>query len=123
MEQKLVCLTHGRGLFKIDLNFARAIDTRGHIFEALGRRDEAIAESRRALSIGQTDLVIQKSSGAGLVRLGATQDALPQKSLTDIVPAEVPAGDGVLRPRTLHIRPRTMSSDAVWYGRYAERRE
>jgi TonB family protein len=82
----------------LNANFARAIDTRGHIFEALGRRDEAIADFRRALSIGQTDLVIQKSSGAGLVRLGATKDALPQKSLTDIAPTEVPGGAGVLRP-------------------------
>jgi TonB family protein len=79
-------------------NFARAIDTRGHIFEALGRRDEAIADFRRALSIGRPDRAVQSSSGAGLVRLGATQDALPQKSQTETVPPEVPAGEGVLRP-------------------------
>ena len=36
---------------ELDPNFARALDTRGHIFETLGRREEAAADFRRALSM------------------------------------------------------------------------
>ena len=32
-------------------NAAQTLDTRGHILEALGRREEAIADFRRALSV------------------------------------------------------------------------
>ena len=35
-------------------NHADTLDTRGHIFEALGRREEAIADFRRALSMDPT---------------------------------------------------------------------
>jgi regulator of sirC expression with transglutaminase-like and TPR domain len=47
-----------------------ALDTRGHIFEALGRRQEAIADFRRALA-KMPDL--QESKDA-LKRLGASTD-------------------------------------------------
>ena len=48
-------------------NDSSALDTRGHIFEALGRREEAIADFRRALAI---DPGMQESKDA-LKRLGA----------------------------------------------------
>jgi TonB family protein len=89
----------------LNADFARTLDTRGHIFEALGRRDEAIADFQRALSIGQDDQGIQSSSGAGLARLGATQGELPQKLPISTAPAQVPAGDGVLRPPNITHSP------------------
>ena len=45
-----------------------ALDTRGHIFEALGRREEAIADFRRALA-NAPDL---QGSKDALKRLGAS---------------------------------------------------
>ena len=48
---------------------AAAVETRAHILEALGRREDAIAEFRNALSIDPT----QKESQDGLKRLGAAQ--------------------------------------------------
>jgi len=48
-------------------NDAVTLDIRGHIFEALGRREEAIADFRRALSIEPK----QRSSTQALKRLGA----------------------------------------------------
>jgi tetratricopeptide (TPR) repeat protein len=51
---------------------ARYLDTRGLIFEALGRREEAIADFRRALSLDPHDAELQASSGEALKRLGAT---------------------------------------------------
>ena len=50
-----------------DLN---ALDTRAHIFEALGRKDEAIADFRQALAqqFRQFDI---ETSRAALKRLGA----------------------------------------------------
>jgi tetratricopeptide (TPR) repeat protein len=48
---------------------ANYFDTRGHIFEALGRREEAIADFRRALTL---DLGIEESKEA-LKRLGASR--------------------------------------------------
>jgi TonB family protein len=89
----------------LNSNFARALDTRGHIFEALGRRDEAIADFQRALSIGQADQAIQNSSGAALARLGAIQGEPLQKLPTRAAPAQVPAGDGVLRPPNITRSP------------------
>ena len=44
------------------------LDTRGHILEALGRREEAIADFRRALSIEP--------------RLGGSRDALKRLGAT-----------------------------------------
>lgn len=52
-------------------NSVNALDTRAHIFEALGRRDEAIADFRQALSVAQSDQALQSSSVSGLERLGA----------------------------------------------------
>ncbi len=46
---------------------AATLDTRGSIFEALGRREEAIADFRRALSKAPN----LQSSKDGLKRLGA----------------------------------------------------
>ena len=51
-------------------NNAHLLDTRGHIFEALGRREEAIADFRRALSINPK----LEASREGLKRLGASPD-------------------------------------------------
>jgi len=45
---------------------ARTFDTRGHIYEALGRRDDAIADFRRALAIEPR----MQGSREGLQRLG-----------------------------------------------------
>jgi tetratricopeptide (TPR) repeat protein len=50
---------------------AAALDTRGHIVEALGRKEEAIADFRRALA---KDPNIQESKDA-LARLGASVEA------------------------------------------------
>jgi len=49
-------------------NYPHALDTRGHIFEALGRREEAISDFRLALS---RNAGLQSSKDA-LLRLGAT---------------------------------------------------
>ena len=38
---------------KCNRGLAAALDMRGHVFEALGRREEAIADFRRALARGQ----------------------------------------------------------------------
>jgi tetratricopeptide (TPR) repeat protein len=55
---------------ELNSNNADALDTRGHILEVLGRREEASADFRRALSI---DLSIQNGRDAlrrlGIVRL------------------------------------------------------
>ena len=47
---------------------AAALDTRAHIYEALDRRDEAIADFRRALAKNPS----LKASIDGLERLGAS---------------------------------------------------
>jgi tetratricopeptide (TPR) repeat protein len=47
-----------------------ALDTRGSIFEALGRRDEAIADFRRAMSLGTNDPEVQALGREALKRLG-----------------------------------------------------
>lgn len=52
---------------KLKPNEARTLDIRGHLFEALGRREEAIADFRRALSIEPR----MRGSRDGLKRLGA----------------------------------------------------
>jgi tetratricopeptide (TPR) repeat protein len=49
------------------LGYVDALDTRGHIFEALGRREEAITDLRRALAKGPN----HQSTKAALQRLGA----------------------------------------------------
>jgi len=49
-------------------NDANLLDTRGHIFEAMGRREEAIADYRRALS-KKPDI---QGSKHWLKRLGAS---------------------------------------------------
>ncbi|NJS37425.1 MAG: tetratricopeptide repeat protein [Brachymonas sp.] len=48
-------------------NDANALNTRGHIFEALGKREEAIVDFRRALAKDAN----HKSSTEALRRLGA----------------------------------------------------
>lgn len=53
---------------KLKPNEARTLDIRGHILEALGRREEAIADFRRALSIEPR----MRGSRDGLKRLGAS---------------------------------------------------
>jgi Tfp pilus assembly protein PilF len=53
---------------------ARALDTRASIFEALGRREEAIADFRHALAVGASDPEVQKSGKEALKRLGASPD-------------------------------------------------
>jgi Flp pilus assembly protein TadD len=53
-------------------NDARALDTRARIFEALGRREEAIVDFRRSLSVGADDPEVQASGKEGLKRLGAS---------------------------------------------------
>ena len=50
---------------------ANALDTRGHIFEALGRRDEAIADFRRVLALEPDNPNAQEARKA-LERLGAS---------------------------------------------------
>ena len=50
-----------------------APDTRGSIFEALGRRDEAIADFRRALSVGADNPDVQIRGKEALKRLGISQ--------------------------------------------------
>ena len=52
---------------KLRPNEARTLDIRGHILEALGRREEAIADFRRALAIEPR----LQGSRAALRRLGA----------------------------------------------------
>ena len=52
---------------QIKADDARTLDIRGHIHEALGRREEAIADFRRALSIEPR----LQGSKEGLKRLGA----------------------------------------------------
>jgi len=49
-------------------NDAHTLDTRGHIFEALGRRVEAAADFRNAVALNPE----LKSSIDGLARLGAS---------------------------------------------------
>jgi tetratricopeptide (TPR) repeat protein len=49
-------------------NDAAALDTRASIFEALGRKEEAIADFRRALAKDPN----KQNSKDGLKRLGAT---------------------------------------------------
>ena len=52
---------------ELDPELAAAYDTRGHILEALGRKEEAISDFRKALALdpGET------GSSEGLQRLGA----------------------------------------------------
>jgi Flp pilus assembly protein TadD len=52
-------------------NSAHALDTRGIIFEALGRREEAIADFRRALEVAPNNPTVQSSGKEALKRLGA----------------------------------------------------
>jgi Tfp pilus assembly protein PilF len=52
---------------QLRLDDASALDTRAHIFETLGRREEATSYFRRALSRDPN----QKESAEGLKRLGA----------------------------------------------------
>jgi len=52
---------------KLKPDAAPALDTRAHILEALGRREEAIADFRRALAIEPR----LSGSREGLKRLGA----------------------------------------------------
>ena len=54
---------------KLKPGAAQALDTRGHIYEALGRREEAIADFRGALAIEPR----LQGSRDGLRRLGARQ--------------------------------------------------
>jgi len=51
----------------LEPDYAAALDTRGHIFEALGKREEAIADFRRAVA---SDPSMEGSRDA-LKRLGA----------------------------------------------------
>jgi tetratricopeptide (TPR) repeat protein len=51
---------------------ARTLDTRGHIYEALGRHEEAIADFRRVLSLAPQEPELQASSREALKRVGAT---------------------------------------------------
>ena len=51
---------------KLRPNTAHALDVRGHALEALGRREEAIADFRRALTLEPR----LEGSRAGLKRLG-----------------------------------------------------
>jgi tetratricopeptide (TPR) repeat protein len=60
-----------RKALELQPNYARALDTRGSIFEALGRREQAIADFRRALSLGANDPEVQASGTDALKRLGA----------------------------------------------------
>jgi Tfp pilus assembly protein PilF len=52
-------------------NDYHALDTRAHIFEALGRREEVIADFRRALSVAPNNPDVQALGNEGLKRLGA----------------------------------------------------
>ena len=52
-------------------NEARILDTRGHIFEALGTRDEAIADFRRARSLAPNDPEVKDLAEKPLRRLGS----------------------------------------------------
>ena len=61
-------LADAEASLKLKPNAAQALDTRGHILEALGRREEAIADFRRALAIEPR----LSGSRDGLKRLGAT---------------------------------------------------
>jgi Tfp pilus assembly protein PilF len=56
---------------------ARPLNTRGNIYEALGKREEAIADFRRALSLSPNDQELQASSKEALKRLGADPDSSP----------------------------------------------
>jgi tetratricopeptide (TPR) repeat protein len=53
---------------KLKPDAAQALDTRAHILEALGRREDAIAAFRRALAIEPR----LSGSREGLKRLGAS---------------------------------------------------
>jgi Tfp pilus assembly protein PilF len=52
---------------EFDPEFAAAYDTRGHIYEALGRKEDAIADFRKALALDPEEL----GSREGLKRLSA----------------------------------------------------
>jgi tetratricopeptide (TPR) repeat protein len=54
---------------ELDPNYLPALETRAQIFEALGRREEAIADFRRALALDPK----LKESAEGLERLGAAR--------------------------------------------------
>jgi tetratricopeptide (TPR) repeat protein len=51
-------------------DYPHGLDTRARIFEALGRREEAIADFRRAHSVGANDPDVQTSVKEALKRLG-----------------------------------------------------
>jgi Tfp pilus assembly protein PilF len=57
---------------ELDPNNVYALDTRGNIYEALGRRDEAIADFRRALSVGADNPDVQTRGKEALKRLGVS---------------------------------------------------
>jgi hypothetical protein len=52
----LLGLTDANRALELRPDDAAVLDTRGHIFEALGRRDEAIADYRKAISLAAADL-------------------------------------------------------------------
>lgn len=54
-----------------DAAFAAAYDTRGHIYEALGRRNEAVADFRKALALEPQNPSAHLTR-QGLLRLGVT---------------------------------------------------
>jgi tetratricopeptide (TPR) repeat protein len=58
---------------ELNPNNDRALDTRGSIFEALGRREEAIADFSRALSVGAKHPDVPTSAQEALQRLGMPQ--------------------------------------------------
>jgi regulator of sirC expression with transglutaminase-like and TPR domain len=68
MDNALQALPDAERSLQLDSNDARALDTRGHILEALGRRDEAIADYRRALAKDSDHQCSKKA----LKRLGAS---------------------------------------------------
>lgn len=68
---------------ELNPNNGMALDTRGHIFEALGRREEAVADFRRALSVSGGNLALRNSSRAGLERLGVSA---PPDTASDGIP-------------------------------------
>ena len=55
-------------VIELDPKNAPAYDTRGHIFEALDRKDEAIADFRKALELDPSDEDYKEN----LKRLGVT---------------------------------------------------
>jgi Tfp pilus assembly protein PilF len=54
----------------LDSKYAPAYDTRAHIYEALGKREQAIADFRKALALDPNDPLVEMTR-EGLRRLGA----------------------------------------------------